>query len=236
MSRMGRTVMPGASRSTMRAVMPSCLRPSAMAVGVGAHQEQAPSGQVGARGPGLLAVEHVVVAVEHGQRAQVGQVAAGLGLAEALAPVLVGVEDVGDPPLLLLVGAPADDHGADLPEPVGVVDARRAVAGHGLGVDDVLGHRGVAPAPLGGPGDGGPPALVEGALPGPAPLHLRQHATAAGPSGALGLVVGAVLVAGVVVVGPLGEERGEVLVEPVDELGPEGLVVRGVREVHGREY
>ena len=32
----------------------------------------------------------------------------------------------GQPPLLLLVGAPADDHRADLPEAVGVVDAGRA--------------------------------------------------------------------------------------------------------------
>ena len=40
--------------------------------------------------------------------------------------------------------------GPDLPQAVGVVDARRAGPGHLLGVDDVLGDRGVPAAPLAG--------------------------------------------------------------------------------------
>src|SRR5439155_11796943 len=55
--------------------------------GVGAHEEQAPLGDVGRADPDLLTVEHVLVAVADRGRPQVGEVAAGLGLAEALAPV-----------------------------------------------------------------------------------------------------------------------------------------------------
>ncbi len=220
--------------STISAVMPSCLRPSAMSVGVGANQEEAPPGQVGGGDPDLLPVEDVVVAVGDGGGAQVGQVAARLGLAEALAPVVIGVEDVRDPALLLLVGAPTDDHGADLPQAVGVVDAGRAVAGHRLGVDDVLGHGGVAAAPLGRPADGGPATGVELALPGPSPLHLRQHAAPARRRSRVGVLVGlGVGVSGRLLLGPLGQELGQVLVEPVHQLGPVRLVLVGVGEVHG---
>ncbi len=221
MSRIGRHSMPSASRSTIERGDALVLRLPLDGGGVGAHEEEAPLGDVGRGDPDLLAVEDVVVAVPHGEGAQVGEVAAGLGLGEALAPVVVGVEDVGHPALLLLLGAPADDHGPDLPEPVGVVDAGRAGPGHLLGVDDVLGHGGVAAAPLGGPVDGRPPPLVEGALPRPAALH-RPHDPAR-LRGASALAVG---------VGPLGQELRQVVVEPRPELVPEGGILGRLGEVH----
>ena len=72
---------------------------------VGAEQEEAPLGEVRRGDPDLLAVDDVLVAVGDGRGAQVREVGAGLGLAEALAPVLVGREDAGQP-LLLLLGVP----------------------------------------------------------------------------------------------------------------------------------
>ena len=55
------------------------LAPLLDRVGVGADEEQTPLGDVGARGPDLLAVEDVVVAVLDRERAQVGQVAPASG-------------------------------------------------------------------------------------------------------------------------------------------------------------
>ena len=58
-------------------------------VGVGAGDEDAELGDVGDRGPDLLAVDDVGVPVPHGRRAQRSQVGAGAGLAEELAPELL---------------------------------------------------------------------------------------------------------------------------------------------------
>ena len=119
--------------------------------GIGTEEEQTEAREVGGADPRLLAVHDVVVAgpVVAPDRggAHVGQVGARLGLAEALAPVLVGAEDPGEPTLLLLLGAPLEDHRADLPHPVGVVDAGSAHARHLLGVDRVLHRRRLAPVP-----------------------------------------------------------------------------------------
>ena len=104
-SRIGRHSMPGVSMSMMNAVMPSCLRlarsPSGRcAAGTG------PTARGARRRSSLLAVHDVLVAVADRHRAHVREVGAGLGLGEALAPVLVGGEDAGQPALLLLLGAP----------------------------------------------------------------------------------------------------------------------------------
>ena len=183
---------------------------------VGAEQEQPPLGQVGGGDPDLLAVDHVVVAVADGGGAQVGQVVAGVRLGEPLAPVVGGVEDRGEPPRLLLLGAPGDDHGADLPEPVGVEHARCAVLGHDLGVEDALHGGGVAAAVLLGPVGCGPAALVEEALPcRPAQLGLLARERR----------VGVELL--------LFEESRQVVVEPRPQFVGELLVLGGKCEVHG---
>ena len=130
--------------------------------------------------------------------AEVREVGAGLGLAEALAPVLVGREDPGQPRLLLLLGAPRDDHRADLPDAVRVVDARRAHPRHLLGVDDVLHRRGLAAAPVLRPVDRGPAALVEAALPVLAALLACGRCRAWRPP------------PGILVAAPVGEELRQV--------------------------
>ena len=55
----GRTVMPGVFMSISRKEMPSCGLP----LGIGAHQAEDPVGVLAERGPGLLAVDDVVVAL-----------------------------------------------------------------------------------------------------------------------------------------------------------------------------
>ena len=55
-------------------------------VGVGAGEQEAVVGELGLGGPHLLAVDHPLVAVEHGRGLERREVGAGVGLAEALAP------------------------------------------------------------------------------------------------------------------------------------------------------
>jgi alkylation response protein AidB-like acyl-CoA dehydrogenase len=133
------------------------------------------------------------------------------------------LDDPGQPPVLLLLGAPPQDHRADLPEPVGVVDARGLRGRHHLGVDDVLHRGGLAPAPLAGPVDRRPAALVEPLLP-----RLAAGHRATDGAHRVGSVVG--LVADL----PLVLEVGQVRVQPRLQLGPEGLVLGLVGEVHRR--
>ena len=61
--------------------------------GVGAHEQLAVVGHVGVRRPDLLAGDHVVVAVAHRPGAQRGEVGAGLGLGEPLAPHVLAAQD-----------------------------------------------------------------------------------------------------------------------------------------------
>ena len=108
----------------------------------------------------------VGLGVVDGRRPQVGQVVARHRFAEALAPVLLRLQNGGQPLRLLLLGAPLDDHGADLPDAVGVERPRRAVLGHDLRVDKSLhGVDGAALRVVRSPVDGRPPALVQLALP-----------------------------------------------------------------------
>ena len=55
-------------------------------VGIGAGQQEDVVGELGLGGPHLLAVDDPLVAVELGPRLQRGQVAAGVGFGEPLAP------------------------------------------------------------------------------------------------------------------------------------------------------
>ena len=74
-------------------------------VGVGAGDQDAELGDLGHRGPDLLAVDHPLVAVAHRPGGQVGQVAAGVGLAEQLAPDLLGGQQREQVAVLLRLGA-----------------------------------------------------------------------------------------------------------------------------------
>ena len=71
--RIGRTSMPGVSIGTRNAVRPTVLR----RVGIGPGDEQAPLGELGARAPHLLAVDHPLVAVADGSASERGEVGAG---------------------------------------------------------------------------------------------------------------------------------------------------------------
>ena len=128
MSRIGRHSMPGVLHVDDERGDALVLRAPLDRRGIGAEEEQPPLREVRGGDPDLLAVDDVLVAVADRGGAKVGEVGTGLRLAEALAPVLVGREDAGQPPLLLLLGAPRDDHRADLPDAVGVVDPGRADA------------------------------------------------------------------------------------------------------------
>ena len=75
---------------------------------LGAGHHEAPLRPVRQRGPHLLPVDDPLVAVEHGRRRHVGEVAAGAGLGVALAPQFGDVEDLGQEALLLLGGAERD--------------------------------------------------------------------------------------------------------------------------------
>ena len=81
--------------------MPWCLGD----VGVGAREQHAEVGPVAARRPHLLPVDDPLVAVELGTGVEPGEVGAGAGLAEELAPGLLAGDDVEEVALLLLLGA-----------------------------------------------------------------------------------------------------------------------------------
>ncbi len=129
--------------------------------GVGAHEQVAVVGDRGVRRPGLLAGHHVLVAVEPSARAQRGQVGAGVGLREPLAPHDLAAHDRRQQRRLLLVGAVGQDRRSD-PVDVHVLRAPRlADRPQFLAEDDVLPGRGRPPAVLGRPVRRQPAALGE---------------------------------------------------------------------------
>ena len=105
-------------------------------------------GLVGVAGPHLLALDHPLVAVELGPGGQRRQVGAGAGLAEQLAPDLLGGQQRQQVALLLLVGAGVEDGRTGPADPDGVL--RSADPGPPqLLVDHELDGSGSAPRPHG---------------------------------------------------------------------------------------
>ena len=193
MSRIVRHSMPGVSMSMMNAVMPSCLRFSSIA-----------SGSVRSRNRPHFARCAVEIQIfwpltTYSSPSRIAIVRRfarsepACGSEKPWHQCSVGREDAGQPLVLLLVGAPRDDHRADLPEPVRVVDARRAVLRHRLGVDDVLHRRGFAAAPLLRPVDAAQRPSFSRRCQSRAPI-LRA------------LDAGRLRAAGIVVAAPVGEE------------------------------
>ena len=76
---------------------------------VGAGDEHAPIAQVGERVPHLLAVDDPLVAVADCLGGEAGEVAAGAGLTEQLAPLFLAGEHRTEEAILLLVAAVGDD-------------------------------------------------------------------------------------------------------------------------------
>src|SRR4051812_12456445 len=106
-------------------------------VGAGEHED--PVGVLPERRPGLLAGDDVLVAVALCRRLERGEVGAGAGLGEALAPPVVEIGDARQEAALLRLRAEGDDDRADH------ADAERQRRGRRrllhLVLEDVLPHR-----------------------------------------------------------------------------------------------
>ena len=186
-------------------------------VGVGAADGEDPLGVMSERGPDLLTVEHPLVAVEHRARLDVGQVGAGVGLAEALAPQLLAPQDRRKEALLLLGRAEGHDGRAQQ----ALAEEAHPRRGVGLGVllveDQLLGDAGVAPSVLLRPPQPDPPAAAELVLPRPpdVPARLVRRTPTATDCGIL---------------------TDEMLLQPRAEFLTEGLVLAAEVEVHGPDF
>ena len=121
--------------------------PVAAVLRPGPDQQLAVVGHLGVRGPDLRAGDDVVVAVADGPGAHGGQVDAGVGLGEALAPDLVALEDGGQVPLALFGRPLGDDGGAGVEEADEVHPDVGGVGPLELLLEDQLLDRGRAPAP-----------------------------------------------------------------------------------------
>src|SRR5205807_8129215 len=133
--------------------------------GIGARQQEAAVRVVGAAGPDLLAVQHPLAVPAHGACLQVVEVAAGVGLAEALAEDQLAGEDLLQVSLLLPVAAVHAEERRQQRD-AEASDYRRGAGAHHLRLIDGLhdGRRAAAAALL-GPGQRQPAALVETPLP-----------------------------------------------------------------------
>ena len=99
-------------------------------VDIGARQQHPVVGDVRERRPHLLPVHHPLVAVALRSRRQPGEVGAGAGFAEELAPLVVGPGHRRQELLLLRVGAVDEDRRRDHAHP----DARHRTPGHVVAV------------------------------------------------------------------------------------------------------
>src|SRR5690349_1047710 len=88
---------------------PLLIPPTTLSTG----QREHVVGELGLRRPDLLAVDDPLVAVAHGRGLERRQVRAGVRLAEALAPLHLAPQDLGQELLLLLLGPPLQDRRAD---------------------------------------------------------------------------------------------------------------------------
>ena len=176
---------PSACMSTMRAVMP-CWRFGASG---SLRVRQRPQSANWAYDVQTLRPRDPVAAVDRdGAGGERGQVAAGVGLAEELAPQLVGREDPGQEALLLLVRAVGQQRGPDQVDADAADQLGRPGPGQLLDHDVVLERAQAAAAVLLGPGDADP--AVGGQLGLPAPperdrlgqvVEARREPDAVGP-------------------------------------------------------
>ncbi len=143
-------------------------------VGVGAGEQQAPVAVVRARRPHLLAVDDPLVAVAVGAGAQPGEVGAGAGLGEQLAPDLrrpaasrAGSASAAPRCRSAMIVGPA------IPMPTANTPTATSKLRLLLVEDPLLPAGSAAAARFHGPRDAGPPAVVQRALPLLARLDVR---------------------------------------------------------------
>ncbi len=117
-------------------------------VGVGAHTELTPIRAMSQRCPDLLAVDDVLVAVQHRAGAQRGEIRPGFRLRHALAPDVVGAHHPGEQLALLGIRAVLHDRGRDVVHPDHVERHRRPRMDGLLRVGELLQHGGSAAAVL----------------------------------------------------------------------------------------
>ena len=108
-------------------------------LGVGANDEQAPAGEVGKRGPHLLAVADPLITISDSTRRQPGEVRTRPGLAEQLTPDLFAGEQWAQIARLLRLAPPHRDSGSThaMPDRVTRNGVRRAFSEYAL-VDELL--------------------------------------------------------------------------------------------------
>src|SRR5436309_8240939 len=179
---------------------------------VGAGEQDRPPGELRVARPHLLAGHHEPVAVGLRAGAERGQVAARAGLAEELAPDLLGREDGREEAALLRLAAVRDEGWAGVVDADAVQELRRAGAGQLLVQDRLLGGARAAPAVLARPEEAQVAGGVEPLLPVAQEGDLR---------GQRGVVVRHALGAH----WPVGGEPGA-------QLPAEALVSGGEGEVH----
>jgi hypothetical protein len=173
----GRTVMPGDFMSTSRKLMPSWRLATSEVVRARMN-----------RGPGLGAVDDVMVSCKVRSRLERREVGTRPGLRVALAPPYVGLEDIGQEALLLLLVAEGVDDRSDHVEPEG--DDWRCIRFRHLDRENVLLDRGPARAAvLDGPVDAGPAVLVEPLLESDEVVAFEGHRAVAFAAEILGIVV-----------------------------------------------
>ena len=147
---------------------------------IAARQADSPVGELCVGRPDLLPVHHPPALDPVGPGAQGGEIAARSGLAEQLAPEVVGGADPREPARLLLLAAAGEQRGGGEVE----ADAAHHLGGPRPGQllldDEVLGRSG-APSPVRfGPGHADPAAGGEGGLPGAQERHLLAEVLESG--------------------------------------------------------
>ena len=128
-------------------------------IGIGAHGEPDVRGDVGERGPDLLAVDHPLVADAHRARAQRREVGAGVRLAVADRERVFAAPDARQVAALLLLAAEVQDRRPD--RGVGEVAVGHAPVLHLLDEQELVEQVAPLPALLDGPAHARPAALVE---------------------------------------------------------------------------
>ena len=207
----GRTSTPSACMSTTRQEIPCCRLGASGSLRA---RHRAPVGELGIRGPHLVAGDPEPAGHRTGPGGQRGQVASGFRLAEQLTPELLGPEDGRQPALLLVRGAVGEEGGTDQIDPDAADQLGGPGPGHLLGDQKVLGGAQAAAAELHRPGHPHPPALGQHRLPAATERHHLGQVLRA--SGRLGPV--------------LPRKVGH---QPGPQFGAQVLLRRGHLEIHG---